>query len=407
LTTLREEISVLVTGVSQRRPTLKKRAFHALTPAWLCPLAALGLSLIGIQAIDVAGRIDPSSPTNPAALKQTIFLGIGMLAGAAIALPHPRMVGRLAGTGALAVLALLIMLLVPAVPESLVTARNGARAWINLGVVDLQPSELAKVVYVLLVARYLRYRQEHRELSGLVPLGLLTAIPVGLITLQPDLGTAVLFIPSLFGMLLAAGARIRHLVLITTVSAIAAPAVYPALQPHQKQRLVALAHQIRGDESLDSDANYQPVVAQRLAGAGGLTGVGDRHARSLVYFNRLPEAHNDMVFAVITNRDGLLGAMSLMALALLWVAGALWTAGTTRDPMGRLVTVGLAAFIAAQTVINIGMNIGLLPIIGITLPFVSYGGSSMVVCWLMTGLVLSAGLHRPRPPFRPSFEFDD
>ena len=114
-----------------------------------------------------------------------------------------------------------------------------------------------------------------------------------------------------------------------------------------------------------------------------------------------------MVYAVVVTRFGLLGGVGVLLLYLVWVVGALLTASSCRDPSGRLMCVGLAAFVAAQMIINVGMNVGVLPIIGITLPYVSYGGSSMLTSWVMAGLVASAGLHRTRPPFRESFEYAD
>jgi rod shape determining protein RodA len=127
----------------------------------------------------------------------------------------------------------------------------------------------------------------------------------------------------------------------------------------------------------------------------------------LIRFNRLPERHNDMIFAVILNRFGLQGGVIVLALYVVWLTGAYLTAAMCRDAFGRLLVVGLGAFILAQTLINVCMTIGMLPIIGLTLPFVSYGGSSMLVVWVMTGLILGVGLRRPSRFARPSFEFDD
>src|SRR5690606_25301913 len=121
----------------------------------------------------------------------------------------------------------------------------------------------------------------------------------------------------------------------------------------------------------------------------------------------LPERHNDMVLAVLMTRFGLLGGIVVLALYLLWLAGAALVAVTCREPLGRLLVIGLAGFIAAQVVVNVGMNIGLAPIVGITLPFVSYGGSSLVTVWLMTGLIFNVAMRRPLPPYRPSFEYDE
>ena len=383
---------------------------RVMNAAWLTLIASLALTLIGVYAIDLSEALRAGTPEGELAgiaRKQAVFLVVGVLAGVVVALPHYRLLGMLSGVLYAIGIGMLVFLLLPFVPEWLVTPRNGAKAWINLGVVDFQPSEAMKIAFVLLVARYLRFRSQHRTLGGLVVPGLIAAAPVGLITLQPDLGTAILFVPTLFAMLIAAGARLRHLTLIVVCAALAAPLAYPLLRPHQKERLVGIFQQFRGDETGAYDINYQSTRAQTLIGAGRALGNPEPASRALVRYNELPEDHNDMVFAVIANRFGLAGAVVVLVLYGVWIAGALAVAASCRDPMGRLVAVGIAAIVAAQMMVNIGMNLGMLPIIGITLPFVSYGGSSLVTSWLMTGLIVNIALHRPRPPYRSSFEYAD
>src|SRR5690606_29789811 len=121
--------------------------------------------------------------------------------------------------------------------------------------------------------------------------------PVALITLEPDLGTALLFIPCLFAMLVAAGARLKHLAVIVLLGILAGPAAYPMLKPHQKERIAGLISMIQGSAEGADDINYQSLTAVRLAGAGQLDGVTDSESRALVHFNHLPERHNDMIFA--------------------------------------------------------------------------------------------------------------
>lgn len=378
--------------------------------AWLCVLAAGGLSLLGIYAIDIA-----TSATAPegimslrgSPLKQVIYVAVGVLAGVMIAVPHYRIIRYLAWPAMAVTLGVLVFLLIPIVPRWLVSPQNGARGWITLGPVNIQPAELAKIVYVLCVADYMRYRKEHRRFLGLLPPAVITFVPIALITLQPDLGTAMLFVPSLFAMLVAAGARLRHLTLVVVLAALAAPASYPILMPHQKARIRGLMMAFRGDTQGDEDINYQRTRAQAITGAGGLTGVSDGKARALVNFNVLPEPETDMILAVIVNRFGLFGGLAVLAMYLAWVAGALATAAFCRDAFGRLVVVGCAAIIVAQVMVNMGMTLGIVPIIGITLPFLSFGGSSMVTVWLMTGLVVNIAMRRPMPPFRDSFEYED
>ena len=378
-------------------------------PAWIVVFSSLALSLLGVYAIDVsrALRAEDGMWLEPTAVKQLVLLAVGIGAGVLIALPDYRWLSYIALAIAVGVLGLLIFLLLPGVPDWIVRPRNGARSWINLGVFDLQPSELAKIAFVLVLANYLRFRSNHRRPGGLVPPAIIAFIPIGLITLHPDLGSALTFVPALFAMLLAAGARKRHLILIVAAAAMAAPLAYPLLKPHQKQRLSGLFAQVQGNRQLDEGINFQPITAQQLVGAGGIEGNSGDRSRALIHFSRLPERHTDMIYAVIVNRFGLMGGMMVLALYLLWVWGALLTAGLAREPFGRLIIVGLTAFVATQAIINISMNVGLAPIIGITLPFVSSGGSSLIASWIMVGLIFSVSVRQSRLLHRRSFEYSD
>ncbi len=385
------------------------KSMRMINFSWLSVVAALLITIMGIYSIDVSEHMRSAEDAGLAAVasKQFVFLIIGMLACVMVALPHYKFFGHFSIVLFVLCIGLLVFLLIPGVPSWLVRPRNGARAWINLRLMDFQPSELTKVAFVLVIAWYMRYRSQHRKMKGLIVPGIIAAVPVGLITVQPDLGTASLFVPALFAMLIAGGAKLKHLSLIVLLAALAAPAAYPFMQDHQKTRIVAMVKQFQGDDSTAFDINYQSSRAQTLIGAGKVNGMTDGAARAVVHYNQLPEAHNDMIFAVVVARFGFFGGVGVLGLYVVWVGGALLVAASCRDPVGRLIAVGLSAFIVAQVVVNIGMNLGLLPIIGITLPFMSYGGSSLLTCWLMTGLVVNVALHRPRPPYRNSFEFDD
>lgn len=364
-------------------------------PAWLVLLASAALTLIGIYCIDVAtARESVTGQLSETAIKQAIYAGVGLLACIAIAIPNYRWYGAASWLLLGIAVCLLVFLLLPFVPASIVRPRNGARGWIDLGPVDLQPSEFAKIAFVLVLSWYLRYKEHHREFTGLLIPAAITAIPVCLIMLQPDLGSASLFVPCLLAMLVAAGARLQHLVIAVALGLAAAPAAYPFLKPHQRERFVGLFKQLKGDTSADQDINMQAVTAKRLVGAGGERGVGDERARTLLHFNALPERHNDMVFAVVCNRFGLFGGVVVLVLYVLWIGGALWAAGACREDFGKYACVGLATFVASQVFINVGMNIGLLPIIGITLPYVSHGGSSMLAMWATTGLIIGISVRQ-------------
>ncbi|MBX3374756.1 MAG: FtsW/RodA/SpoVE family cell cycle protein [Phycisphaeraceae bacterium] len=370
-----------------------------LNPAWITVLGATALCLIGITAI---GTVDPAE-----AARQVAHLGVGLIAATLIAIPHYRHLARFSLPLSILVLGCLVILLAPGVPEWLVRPRNGARRWISVAVTDFQPSELAKIVYVLVLAGYLRYRRNHRRLAGLLLPFALTFVPCALIAAEPDLGTALLFLPTLFAMLAAAGARMRHLVLIGLLGVVSAPLAYPFLQTHQRNRVQALWYQLRGDDRFERTIGYQGSKAMMLAGAGGLTGAGRTMAAELVERNHLPERHNDMIFAVIACRWGLLGAAATLSLFLMATLGGLLTAGRCRDPSGRLIAVGMTTMLLVQMVVNTGMTVGVMFITGMTLPFVSYGGSSMVTAWLMVGLILNVGLRRPVYLLREPFEFED
>ena len=239
-----------------------------------------------------------------------------------------------------------------------------------------------------------------------MPLGL-TFLPMALILIEPDLGSALLFLPTLFAMLIAAGAKLRHLALVTVLGLSLAPAMYPLLKDHQVNRIKALVAQVSGDTQYENGIGYQGARAMTLAGAGQLVGVGKNHAAALVEFNRLPEDHNDMIFAVIACRWGMLGAIATWGAFLVLAAGGLLVAAQNKDPFARLVPIGIIAILLSQMTINTGMTIGLMPITGMTLPFVSYGGSSVVTAWIMVGLLLNIGMRRPRYLAREAFDFDE
>ncbi len=367
------------------------------TPAWLCVVAALLLTAIGLLAIDT---------TRPELVaKQAALLIVGLIAAGLVTWPSHRFLQWISWPLLLLVGLLLVFLLLPGVPDAIVRPRNGARRWINLVVTDFQPSELAKVAVVLSIASWLRFRRNHRRLRGLIPPLLIALVPMGLVLLEPDLGTALLFLPTAFAMLIAAGAKMRDLGIIVVLGLVAAGAMTPLLRPHQKDRILAMWAQVRGDTTYVDDIGYQGERAMTLVGAGGLGGHGGPQASRLVRWNHLPEEHNDMVFAVIVTRWGLLGALATWGLFGMLATGGLLVAAQCREAFPRLVAVGATALLVSQMVVNTGMTIGVMPITGMTLPFVSAGGSSLVAVWLLVGLLLNVGLRPPSRLWRESFEF--
>ncbi len=386
------------------------------TSAWYALAAALGLTALGIAAISTADLAHV--PTTSNGTKQLLWLGIGMAAMLITASPRPRRVGLLSMGFFAIILLVLLVIVLPFMPRSIVPVINGTRAWINLYFMQFQPSELTKVAYVIALAWYLRYRESLRTFKGLAIPMAMTGIPILLILRQPDLGTAMLFVPVLFAMLLAAGAKLWHLSLFVfaglgLVAVLVASIYLPIpeeaqfLRDYQRDRIHAMIMQtVFEDRRFVQDVGYQQDRSQLLIGAGGRHGYGLERSATILRFNQLPEDHNDMIFAVIVNRWGLAGGLMLMALYCLLIGSLLVAAVQSREAFTRLALVGFAALFFSQFVVNVGMASGLLPIIGITLPFVSYGGSSLMVSYMMIGLSLNFASYRPRYVMRESFEFN-
>ncbi len=370
---------------------------------WLCVAAAGMLSILGAVAI---GTVPPGPGETNLAYAHLAHLVIGLAAAVVVVVPHYRVTQKLSYPLLGVVVLMLIFVLIPWVPESIVRPRNGARRWINVVVTDFQPSELAKIAWVLALASYLRYRENYRRVLGLLLPLAITLIPMALILKEPDLGTALLFLPTLFAVLVAAGAKLRHLAAVIVIGLTLALSMYPLLEPHQKDRINAMIAQAVGDDQYINDIGFQGDRAMTLVGAGQWTGVGRRHAAAMVIYNALPEDHNDMIFAVVTCRWGVLGAVAVWGMFLVLCGGGLLIAAQCKDPFGRLVSVGLVAVLFSQMAINTGMTIGIMPITGMTLPFVSAGGSSLVSAWIMVGLLVNIAMRRQRYLAKEAFDFD-
>jgi rod shape determining protein RodA len=283
---------------------------------------------------------------------------------------------------------------------------NNVRRWIQLGSFRGQPSEFMKVILVVTLAGYIRYETSYREMKGLVLPFALTLFPVLLIMRQPDLGTALLLVPVLFVLLYVAGAKPRHLGLVAGAGLVAALVMYfvpGLLNPYQKTRIDAFARQDSGDPVLLQGKGHQLHNSKIVVGSAPLLGAGPgREAADSVEF--LNERHSDFIFPVLVAAFGLPGVTVFLLLYLLFVGLLLRTALKVREPGGRLLAVGVAATIGCQAVINMAMTVGLLPVVGMPLPFVSYGGSSLLTSFMGLGLVLNVGADHPVEFGRGDFE---
>ncbi len=379
-------------------PTLLDKLWRQVFPellatriSWLFLLAILLLSLASLVAVKICGP--------QLFFRQEIHLLIGLFILLVAMLASYRKIGAFAyPIYIISCLLLLAVLFSPAV--------KGSHRWFVLpGGVDFQPSELAKIAFVIAVAWSLRMHRDCREFKKILWPFVLMVIPMGLILVESDLGTALLFPPVLYAMLIAAGARFRHLIAIALIALAVAPWSYTFLKPYQKQRIVALFTHGKPTNAQLHGNLYQKQQSEIAEGSGSLTGRGLRGVDEISH-GLLPEAANDFIFAVVGSQWGFMGSVVIVFLYLLFFGACLEIAGNATDPFGRLLVVGLSSMIILQAVINIAMTTGLIPVVGITLPFMSYGGSAVAADMLATSLILNVAMrerfHRPVLGLPPS-----
>ncbi len=447
----------------------------------------LSLAIIGVVTIHATDT--QTSGFGTETTKQVVFL-LGSLVVTSVTLTVSyQQIGRWAYGLFAAMLVLLALLIVDKwVDLPLVPIRNGARRWIKLGPILIQPSEFMKVAFILTLARYLQFRKNYRRLAGLIGPFLLTLIPMFLILPEPDLGTVILLLPVFFVMLFAAGARMLHFSGIIVLAICALPLIWNRMQPYQRARISGVLMQsetvrnkIRGlaasteagpqrQRELDNgvvpgalrealaqagialtdtptvesryrgarwmissggrtmtvrkersalnayesptwpwkwlataeqardwrlDTGYQLRHAKAALGSGAVSGWGGEVDRVVLRDRYLKHRHNDFIFAVIGYRWGIFGTLLIIACYALIAVGGVEIAALTNDPFGRLLAVGVVTLISAQAMINIGMTLGLMPITGMTLPFVSYGGSSLLANFIAVGLLINIAQRRP------------
>jgi cell division protein FtsW len=268
------------------------------------------------------------------------------------------------------------------------TAVNGARRWISLGPVVFQPSELAKLALAVWAAWFLSRRGAPRTLKQLArPIGLLVGIFCVLLLAEPDLGTAIALVLMLGGMLAVAGTPGGTLLTAGTIVTVLGVAA-AWFEPYRRARIFSFLNPW-GDAH---GAGYQTVQAMIGLGSGGISGSGLGH--SVGKMSYLPEAHTDMIFAVIGEELGLIGSAALIAAYAAFAYAGLRIALRCTDPFGKTLAAGLVTLVCAQAAVNLAAVLGLAPLTGIPLPFVSYGGSNLVVALASVGILLNIGRDR-------------
>lgn len=374
---------------------------------WVVTLAALMLTGIGLLGVYASESGTGELPEQT--LRQLMFLAIGLAGFAIIQISGYREIGRWSYAMFFLTLVALILLLVARKVNlaPIIVPRRNTYRWIVFGPINIQVSEYTKFVYVVALAYYLRYRTNYRSFAGLFMPFILTLVPLGLILKEPDLGTSLLLLPTLFVMLFVAGARKKHLAIILLLGAIAAPLFYfsPLMNRYQRDRIEALFHQNENDKTWRLNAGYQLNQSKIALGSGGALGQGFSEG-AFFRHELLPEEHNDFIFAVLGHQWGFIGCIGIIGLYFIIVATGLAIASRTADPLGRLMAVGVCTMICAQTIINTGMTVGLMPITGMSLPFASMGGSGLIANYLMLGVLASVARPRPLDIARKPFEFD-
>jgi rod shape determining protein RodA len=266
----------------------------------------------------------------------------------------------------------------------------GTRRWLQFGTMTFQVSEIAKLVIILVVAAYFADKRMKAVTWGdLVKLGVLVGVPAALVALEPDLGTALTFIPIVAAGVLFAGIRWQHIVVLCMAGILALPVGWHFLRPYQRERLMTFVHPSQNTQG----SSYQVTQTKIAIGSGGFWGKGlGNGTQSRLGF--IPVSHADSIFAAFAEEQGFVGTLIVLLLYFVLLLRLLDGAQMAADRAGAFLLVGLASVLFFQVVINTGMMIGVLPITGIPLPLMSQGGSSLLFTFLGLGLAMSVRARR-------------
>jgi rod shape determining protein RodA len=365
---------------------------------WSFPIIMALLALCVVSIFAITSATSNNDPLKTAPTSQVAYIIVGFIFYFALAFTPYRWFVQISPTLYVVGICLLIACYIPHLGRT----GHGAKSWVKVGPLGFEPAEFAKLAFVLAMAWFLRVRENNIQSFSTVLLAwIFTAIPFALVLKQPALGTASVFFPVCFAMLWAAGARPHHLIIpLALVGSVVVLSYYwvhvwdrpvPFLKPFQVDRI-----KVFFDPSLDRrNTGYQADQAMIALGSGGMDGKGWRKGVE-TELGYLPKGavDNDLIFPVVGEDFGFRGAAALIiaeGTVLLW---CWWVAASARDKIGALVAVGVMTMLFTHVFVNIGMTIQLVPITGIPLPFVSYGGTFLIVCLAALGLVQSVWVHR-------------
>jgi rod shape determining protein RodA len=361
------------------RPILDRRLLEEID--WVLLGLVLLLSLIGVFFIYSSTHFMPGAHY----VRQLVWIGVSLVALFVVLAIDYKFFVALSGY----LYGLVVLLLL----ATLVFARlvAGTKSWITLGLMQFQPSEMAKIVMILVFARiFADYKTSYVTTSHTLGALAVAGVPLALIVVQPDLGTAMTFAAIIGGAFILAGLRKKAVILLLLAAlALGVGGWTIALKDYQKKRVTTLINPA-GDPR---GSGYQVIQSKIAIGSGGFAGKGfKKGTQSQLRF--LPARHTDFIFSVIGEETGFLGVLVVIVLYFAVLARMFLAVGKARDRAGVYIIFTSALLIAFQFLVNILMIIGLFPVVGITLPFLSYGGSSLLASYVACGLVLNVRMRR-------------
>ncbi|MBT6609698.1 MAG: rod shape-determining protein RodA [Rhodospirillaceae bacterium] len=342
----------------------------------ICMTAAIGVAMLYSAA---------NGSFQPWASRHMVRFGVGLVVMITIALIDVRIWLRYAYV--FYVLSLVLLILV----EIMGYVGMGAQRWLDLGYFNLQPSELMKIALVLALARYfhgLSLEDVERPTRLIMPL-LMVFTPAGLVLRQPDLGTALMLILASGGIFFVAGVRIWQFALVIVSGLIAAPVGWQFLHEYQKARIMTFLN----PEADPLGAGYHIIQSKIALGSGGMTGKGYMQGTQ-GHLNFLPEMQTDFIFTMLAEEFGLVGGLGLLAMYGLLLLYGVAIATRSHSQFGRLVAMGVTVTFFLYVFINIAMVMGLIPVVGVPLPLISYGGTAMMTLLIGFGLLIGVWVHR-------------
>lgn len=357
---------------------------------WKLIVTVLAIFIFGLVILSSATHANSTGSYNQLIKQGLAFvLGIGMII--VILFFDYNLLGRYYKALYIISLILLAIVLLPGIG----TVKGGARSWINLGPLDLQTSEIVKLTFVLSYAKILESKKDKlNTLKEVMPVVVYSLPFIGLLIAQPDLGTGIVFCCMIFAMLFTAGLSSKLIKRGIIILLVSMPLMYLMMADHQKVRIEAFLN----PEDVTLKGNYQVMQSLIAIGSGGVTGKG-LYNGSQNQEDFLPVQDSDFIFAVVGEELGVIGMAVLTILFMIFLLRLLAIARDAKDFYGTLIVVGVMGMFGYQIIQNIGMTVALIPVTGVTLPFVSYGGSSLLTSLANLGLVLNVCMRRKKINF--------